>query len=78
MDPRRNTLTKIEAALQGLQPIDPGQPEDDEHEAFLLGLAKAPLTPQGQRVYQDMAREGFGVGMTEDGTLVYGPNEPAL
>ena len=70
------TMTRIEAALRGLQPVDPGQLEDDEHEAFLLGLAEGPLTPQGQKIYENMVQEGFGVGMAEDGTLVYGPNEP--
>ena len=69
------TMSRIEAALRGLQPVDPGQLEDNEHEAFVLGLAKAPLTPQGQRIYERMAQEGLGVGMTEDGTLVYGATE---
>jgi hypothetical protein len=70
------TMSRIEAALRGLQPVDPGTLDDDEHAALLLGIARGPLTPQGQAFYDKMATDGLGVGMTEDGTLVYGKNEP--
>lgn len=71
------TMTRIEAALRGLQPVDPGELDDDEHDELLLSLAKAPLTPQGQAFYEKLAGDGLGVGIADDGTLVYGPNEPA-
>ncbi len=70
------TMSRIEAALRGLQPVDPGDLDDDEHDEFLLGLAKAPLTPQGEAFYEKMAADGLGVGIADDGTVVYGPNEP--
>jgi hypothetical protein len=71
------TMSRIEAALRGLQPVDPGDLDDDEHDEFLLGLAKAPLTPQGEAVYEKMTADGLGVGIADDGTVVYGPNESA-
>lgn len=68
-------LSRVEAALRGLQPVSLGDLDEAEIDALMDGLAKGPLTPQGQAFYDKMAADGLGVGMAEDGTLVYGANE---
>ena len=71
------TMSRIEAALRGLRSADPGNLDEGELDTFLDGLADGPLTPQGQALYDTLNADGLGVGIADDGTLVYGPNEPA-
>jgi hypothetical protein len=71
------TMSRIEAALRGLQPADPGDLDEGELDALLDGLADGPLTAQGQAFYDKVNADGLGVGIADDGTVVYGPNEPA-
>ena len=69
------TMSRTEAAFRGLQPVDPDELGNVEFDTLLTGLASGPLTPQGQAFYDWLNADGLGVGMTEGGTLVYGPNE---
>ncbi|MGE0315923.1 MAG: hypothetical protein AB7P21_30270 [Lautropia sp.] len=70
------TMSRIEAALRGLAPVDPGALDDDEFDQLMTGIGKTPPSADARAFYQRMNEQGIGVGMDDDGNLVFGDNEP--
>lgn len=70
-DPRFGYI-QIEEALKGLRPVS--SLTDEQQEEFLDRFSEAMREPDEAELafWEDRRRRGLGVGMDEDGNIVYG------
>ena len=75
-DPRFG-YAKIEQALKGL--VSPDDLNDTEQEQYFdkLGASYWDASPVEDASFAEMRRRGEGVGMDEEGNIVYGASEPS-
>ncbi|MCL2716219.1 MAG: ParD-like family protein [Alphaproteobacteria bacterium] len=72
-DPSFN-LSRIDRALRGIEPVALDGLSRQELDLLFLGMAQAGPTPQEEAFWRDRRERGLGVGLDDDGNLIYGAN----
>jgi len=65
------SYSRLDRALRGIEAVDPGSLTEQEQDYLFLNMARAAPPPQEETFWRDRHERGIGVGLDEEGNLVF-------
>lgn len=63
-------MSRVEAALRGLQPLDEIELTEAEQDEFLMRVGEGPMSAETQALYQRLLEDDLATGTDENGEWV--------